>query len=333
MNILNPLRTSPLLGAAIILSLAWPCASAAGSIRVRGVERLPVAVDFPVALCQQDAATILFTEKDGRVLVIKNGALQTEPLAKLNVATGFERGLLGIACGGGGVYAYHSYANVWSTYNRVVRLNPYKVILDRIPGAVFHNGGALALGPDGMVYISTGDARDEASAQDIKSLAGKILRITRDGGIPADNPFTGSPVWSLGHRNVFGMAFSGRGELFITENGTSRDDEINIIVKGANYGWPVALGRAGDSRYKDPIRTYTPNIAPTNATFIKDWFVFGTWNTGELKALKVEEGEVVEEMTLYKSDSGITDAKYFSDGNLYFTSPGGVFKAALELDE
>lgn len=329
----EPLRPLPVIGAAMLAALLLPNAAFGGGIRVHGVEKLPVAVDFPVALCQQDADTILFTEKDGRVNVIKNGALLKEPLAGLDVATGFERGLLGIACAGGAVYVYHSYASVLTTYNRVTRLNPRKVILDGIPGAVFHNGGALAFGPDGMLYISTGDARDEALAQDVKSLAGKILRINPGGGVPADNPFKGSPVWSRGHRNVFGMAFNGRGELFITENGTSRDDEINIIVKGANYGWPVALGREGGGRFTDPIMTYTPNIAPTNATFIKEWFVFGTWNTGELKALKVENGAVMKEVTLHKSDSGITGVKYFSDGYLYFTSPGGIYRAVVEYTE
>lgn len=322
--------TSLAITAALTLHVA---PATAGGIRLLGVERLPVDVEFPVALCQPETGVILFTEKGGRVNVIRDGVLEKEPLAELEVATGFERGLLGLACGGGAVYVYHTYSRLLSAHNRVVRLDPFKVILDGVPGAIFHNGGALALGPDGMLYISTGDARDETAAQNIKSLAGKILRVTTGGAVPPDNPFSGSPVWSLGHRNVFGMAFNGRGQLYITENGTSRDDEINVIEKGANYGWPNALGHAGSGRYKDPVKTYTPNIAPTNATFIGDWFVFGTWNTGEVRALRIKDGEVMEETTLYQGDSGITDVKYFSGGHLYFASPAGIFKSAVEFTE
>ncbi|MBI4666832.1 MAG: PQQ-dependent sugar dehydrogenase [Nitrospinae bacterium] len=299
-------------------------------MRLTAVEKMTGNVDFPVSLCQFDKDTILFTEKSGSVRVIKNGILLKKPMKTLDVATGFEKGLLGIACKDGAVYVYHTYSTGLSTYNRVVRLNPEKVILDKIPGAVFHNGGALVFGPDGMLYISTGDARDEKSAQDIKSLAGKIIRIAPDGSIPADNPFKGSPVWSLGHRNVFGMTFNDKGELFITENGTSRDDEINVIQKGRNYGWPVVLGVAGDRRYENPLKTYTPNIAPTNGAFYKDWFIFGAWNTGEIRALKIKGKVALAEKTLYMAGSGVTDVKYFTDGYLHFVSRDGIYRAVLD---
>ena len=313
-----------------ILVLMVPFTAKAGG--VNGVEKIVDEVDFPVAICYLDKKDILFTEKNGAVRVIENGRLLKKPMKKFNVTTGFERGLLGIACRDRMVYVYYTYTDGLKTFNRVVSFPPERIILDNIPGAIIHNGGILSFGPDGKLYISTGDAKDEESAQDIKSLSGKILRINPDGTIPEDNPFRGSPVWSVGHRNIFGMAFDEKGNLYITENGTSRDDEINLIKRGKNYGWPVVLGMSNDSRFEDPIKTYTPNIAPTNATFYKDWFIFGTWNTGELIGLKVKDGKFITEMVLYKHGRGITDVKLFPDGYLYFISTDGIYKANLELD-
>lgn len=286
--------------------------------------------DFPISICYYDKDTILFTEKSGVVRVITNGRLQKEPMKKFNVTGGFERGLLGIACKDKKIYVYYTYTSGLKTYNRVVSFPPEKVILDKIPGAIIHNGGILAFGPDGKLYVSTGDARDEDLSQDIKSLAGKILRINPDGSVPEDNPYKGSPVWSIGHRNIFGMAFDENGDLYITENGTHKDDEINIIQRGKNYGWPLVLGFSDDKRFINPIKTFTPNIAPTNATFYKDWFVFGSWNTGEIIALKIKDKKVIKEKVLHKHRSGITDVKYFTDGYIYFLSKDGIYKAKIE---
>lgn len=302
----------------------------AEEIRFSGIELLVEDVDFPVALCLYDKDAILFTEKDGSVKVITNKKLQKEPMKKFNVTGGFERGLLGIACRDKKVYVYYTYSSGLKTYNRVVSFPPERVILDNIPGAIIHNGGILAFGSDGKLYISTGDARDEESAQDIKNLSGKVLRINPDGGIPDDNPYKGSPIWSIGHRNIFGMAFDEKGDLFITENGTHRDDEINIIEKGKNYGWPVVLGYSDDKRFENPIKTYTPNIAPTNATFYKDWFIFGSWNSGEIIGLRIKDKKVLEEKVLYKHKSGITDVKFLPDGYLYFLSRDGIYRAVLK---
>lgn len=164
----------------------------AEEIKFLKVEKFVDNVDFPIALCYYDKDIILFTEKSGAIKVVKNGKLYAEPLKKFNVTTGFERGLLGIACKDKKVYVYFSYRSGLKTYNRVVSFPPERIILDRIPGAVIHNGGMLTVGPDGKLYISTGDARDEESAQDLNSLSGKVLRINLDGTIPDDNPYKGS---------------------------------------------------------------------------------------------------------------------------------------------
>lgn len=125
------------------------------------------------------------------------------------------------------------------------RLEDEKIVIGGIPASQYHNGGRIAFGPDGYLYVTTGDAGSGEASQDTSSLAGKILRIDEDGGTPPDNPF-GTPVWSYGHRNPQGIAWDDRGRLWATEHGRSGAasgyDELNLIVKGGNYGWPTIQG-------------------------------------------------------------------------------------------
>ena len=149
--------------------------------------------------------------------------------------------------------------------NQVVRmaytgggLSGLTVLLDDIPAATRHNGGRIEFGPDGHLYVSTGDALVGSRAQDTGSLAGKILRLTPDGGVPADNPF-GNEVWTLGHRNVQGLAWDDRGRMFATEFGAHDRDELNHIVRGHNYGWPEVEGGDGPGgEYHDPYVSWSP---------------------------------------------------------------------------
>lgn len=228
---------------------------------------------------------MLVTERPGRVRVIENGVLQPEPLAaSLDVAATGEGGLLGMVLDPGfaenrTLYLYHTYSTGGGVANRVVRfrlaenrLEEQQVILDGIPGSRIHNGGRIAFGPDGKLYIGTGDASQPDLAQDRRSSAGKILRINGDGSIPADNPFPGSPVYSLGHRNVQGLAWEpGTGQLYATEHGPSNHDEVNRIEAGANYGWPQMQGNEGEGDGFTPpvIESGTGTWAPSGATFVQ----------------------------------------------------------------
>lgn len=180
---------------------------------------------------------IFFTEKVGRIRVIDNGTLVNDSVADLHVEDLTDAGLLGIAVHpdfekNHFIYVYYTYKDGDNLWNKVLRItvsndkiSDAKVILDRIPGAEFDDGGVLKFGPDKKLYIGTGDATDQNSTQDLNSLAGKILRLNDDGTIPKDNPFPDSPVYSFGHRNPQGLAWDDKGNLYETEEGPTRNDE------------------------------------------------------------------------------------------------------------
>lgn len=187
-----------------------------------------------------------------------------------------EGGLLGLAVSQDDttVYAYYT----GQDDNRVVSmpfdgtaLGEQTVLLAGIPRASNHNGGRIVIGPDGKLWIGTGDARDTAAAQDQKTLQGKILRIETTGAIPADNPFPGSPVWSYGHRNVQGLAFDSTGQLWSTEFGQNTWDELNKVVKGGNHGWPVVEGVGNKPGYVDPQVVWpTKQASPSGLVIVDD---------------------------------------------------------------
>ncbi|RMG51946.1 MAG: PQQ-dependent sugar dehydrogenase, partial [Acidobacteria bacterium] len=181
------------------------------------------------------------------------------------------------------VYLAYTYRSPDGLANRVVRyreasghlIDPH-IIIDHIPGARFHDGCRIRFGPDGKLYITTGDAIQRQLAQELNSLAGKILRLNPDGTIPADNPFPGSPIYSYGHRNAQGIDWHPvTGDLFSTEHGPSGfdapggGDEVNLIEAGKNYGWPVIHHRQRREGMVSPLLEFTPAIAPAGASFYR----------------------------------------------------------------
>ena len=220
----------------------------------------------------------LVSERDSSRLLSIDSSGNVEELQRLPENGTGEGGLLGIALSpnyesDGYIYAYYT----TDTDNRVTRFrlgeNP-EPILTGIPVLTYHNGGRIAFGPDGNLYVGTGDAGDTSNSQDLNSLGGKILRVTLDGDVPADNPFSNSPIYSYGHRNVQGLAWDEGGQLYATEFGQNRYDEVNRIQPGGNYGWPAVEGEGGffaSGEYIDPIATWaTSEASPSGAAILKN---------------------------------------------------------------
>jgi glucose/arabinose dehydrogenase len=153
-------------------------------------------------------------------------------------------------------------------------LGDAETILDGIPSASYHDGGRLAIGPDGMLYATTGDAGERERAQDLDSLGGKILRMTLDGGVPEDNPFADSLVYSYGHRNSQGLAWAADGTMFAAEFGQDTWDELNIITPGGNYGWPDVEGIGEDEDYIDPVQQWDPDEASPSGIAVIEGTIF-----------------------------------------------------------
>ncbi|SDT58111.1 Glucose/arabinose dehydrogenase, beta-propeller fold [Pseudarthrobacter equi] len=185
------------------------------------------------------------------------------------VAARGEAGLLGLAVGSGGDLFVYSTAGDGNRVQRFqvtgtrgsLSLGQPRTLLDGIPAAGNHDGGRIAFGPDGMLYVTTGDAGRRDDAQDRDALAGKILRMTPEGTVPAGNPFPGSLVYSYGHRNPQGIAWADDGTMFATEFGQNTWDELNIITAGANYGWPTVEGIADRNGFVDPVQQWQPGSA------------------------------------------------------------------------
>jgi aldose sugar dehydrogenase len=248
------------------------------------VQVIVTGLATPWSLAFAPDGRLFVAERAGRIRLVEGGRLRPGEWATLPVLDGtaqnHETGLMGLTLHPGFateplVYACYTYLDErGGMKNRIVRLRERDgrgieatTLLDGIPGAPYHNGCRLRIGPDRKLYVTTGDAQIDSLAQDRGSVAGKILRLNLDGTIPWDNPFAGSPVWSLGHRNGQSLAWEpGTGRLFAPEHGTGGIDEVNLIEKGANYGWPVARGQAGDARFTDPVLVFV--AAPAGATFL-----------------------------------------------------------------
>jgi len=259
----------------------------------------------------------LVTERAGKIRLIENDTLQEKPYKIIEeVAHIGEGGLMGMAKHPNYpeqkyLYVMHTYQEDNNIFNRVTRyydtdttIEFDKVIVDRIPGSRVHNGGRIAFGPDGMLYITTGDTWQAEIAQDINNLGGKILRLTPEGNIPDDNPFNDSPVYSLGHRNPQGIAWHPEtGTLFSSEHGPSgefglRDkDMVNIIIKGGNYGWPLVLGDANIDPYIDPIIMWPQATPPSGMTFWNDDLFVATLRSQALIRIDINQSDDLYEVS------------------------------------
>ncbi|HKH10171.1 MAG TPA: PQQ-dependent sugar dehydrogenase, partial [Rubrobacter sp.] len=278
----------------------------------------------------------LVTERDsGRLLRVgRSGeAREVQTLPEGGVGEG---GLLGVAVSpeyeeDRYVYAYTTTASD----NRVVRFRlggRPEAILTGIPVNSYHDGGRISFGPDGMLYVTTGDAGNPANSQDRGSLGGKILRVAPDGSVPGDNLFPNSPVYSLGHRNVQGLAWDEGGQLFASEFGQDTWDEVNRIEAGENYGWPEVEGEGGEAQgFVDPITVWpTSEASPSGAEILVDGAIpqwegdlFVTALRGEsLWRLELDDrGNVTDRQRLLEGEVGrVRDVAQAPDGSLWVST-------------
>lgn len=250
------------------------------------VDTLASGLTVPWDIAFIPGGDMLFTERPGRVRLFHNKQLVQKPVLTIeDIEVNGKMGLLGFClhpafAGNHLIYLAYNYRSANQTFLRVARyqfsndtLLNKKLIIENIPGVFNHTGSRLKFGPDKKLYISTGDADVPRLAQDLKAYNGKILRLEEDGSIPADNPFVHNDtarheIWTYGHRNSQGITFQpGTGLLFSSEHGPTGGDEINLITKGNNYGWPLIHHRDTRDGMMNPLMEFTPSIGPAEALF------------------------------------------------------------------
>lgn len=274
--------------------------------------------DGRLLVTERNTARIMSVSPSGQVSVVQTLSQVVRPRG--------EGGLLGIAVSptfqnDGLVYVYFTAA----TDNRIARMRlgqTPQLIVTGIPASTIHNGGRIAFGPDGFLYAGTGDAGNSANSQNVNSLGGKVLRMTPTGQPAPGNPFGNSLVFSLGHRNVQGLAWDSAGRLYASEFGQNRFDEFNRIQAGGNYGWPVVEGRGTDTRFINPLVTWTTAEASPSGIAIRGNNAFVACLRGQ-KVFRIglngSGGVVGQPQALFVGQFGRLRHVFVGPGNALFT--------------
>ena len=286
---------------------------------------------IPWAIAFLPGGDALVTERDTRRILRVTPQGQVTAVGEVREAEGGgEGGLLGIAVSptfdtDSLVYVYFS----TPTENRIERmtfdgtkLGPRQPLVTGIPSAMVHDGGALEFGPDGMLYAGTGDATNPALAQDPASPAGKILRMTPDGKPAPGNPFPNSIVYSLGHRNVQGLAFDSNDRLWASEFGANAWDELNLIRAGGNYGWPQVEGRGGGGQFVQPAAQWpVADASPSGIAIVDDVVYMATLRGQRLWRMPIAGDGVGEPSASLQGEHGrLRGVKRAGDGSLWVTT-------------
>jgi glucose/arabinose dehydrogenase len=281
-----------------------------------------------------NGAAIVAERETGRVLRLSRGGGSITPLITLpGVNTGgtAEGGLLGLAVSpdyatDGLLFAYFT----TDSDNRIVSFTAaggaasVTPILTGLRQGNIHNGGRIGFGPDGKLYAGVGETGERGLAQDLSSNNGKILRINKDGSVPSDNPFPGSPVWSYGHRNVQGLAWDSSGRLWSSEFGQDRFDEVNLIEKGKNYGWPnvEGVGDTDGGKYTNPKVTWpTDEASPSGSAIVGDTLYIGALHGRAVLQVTLNGTTATKQNPLFAGRFGrIRTTAAAPDGSLWFTT-------------
>lgn len=286
---------------------------------------LATDLNVPWGLARLSDGSVLVTQRDTAEVLRISADGERRSLGQVSgVAPEGEGGLLGIAVRPGDdsqVFLYFTAAGD----NRVVRyklegdrLVQEKVLIDGIPKSFIHNGGRLAFGPDGDLYVGTGDGSDKPTAQDPASLGGKILRVDAEGNPPPGNPF-GTPVWSLGHRNVQGLAWDSNGTMYASEFGQNAWDELNRIEPGKNYGWPEVEGMGNDPRFTNPLHVWRPaDASPSGLAYLDGNLYMASLRGQSVWRIPIAGGE--PERLLQGQFGRVRALEPTGDGGLYLIS-------------
>ncbi|MBD2035731.1 PQQ-dependent sugar dehydrogenase [Leptolyngbya sp. FACHB-321] len=321
-----------------------------GQVKVR-VEEVVTGLDVPWGLAFLPNGDLLVSERPGRVRLVQKGKLRPQAIATINVSDRGEGGLLGIAAhpdvaNNRFFYVYFTADKNGSPVNRVERwrlstnglsATRDRTIIDNIPVAQFHNGGRIRFGPDGMLYIGTGDARKPDLSQNVKSLAGKILRVTPDGQVPADNPFPGNPVYITGIRNTQGFDWVNASTLWVSDHGPSGElgrsghDKVSVAQAGDNLGWPTTYRCEARQGLVTPAIVWQQALPPGGAAIytgnaIPEWkgsLIVAGLRSEHLQrvVIDLQSNQVQQHEVYLQGQQGrLRDAVMGPDGELYITT-------------
>lgn len=304
-------------------------ASTRSALRASSATLLVRRLEVPwgVAFLPSGAA-LVGERRSGDVLLVSATGRATRVGRVADVDDRGEGGLLGLAVDPDDPTRVYAYLTSTHDDNRVVALRltgttlrADRTLLTGIPAGGRHNGGRIVVGPDGRLWIGTGDAGETSRAQRRSDLGGKILRIERDGSIPSDNPF-GTAVWSYGHRNVQGLAFDSAGRLWATEFGQDTYDELNLIRRGGDYGWPIVEGRGGDSRFVDPQVVWrTDEASPSGLAIVDDVAFVGALKGRRLWQVPLAGGRAGTPVSAFRGTYGrLRTVVAAPDGTLWVTT-------------
>ncbi|MCL7745548.1 PQQ-dependent sugar dehydrogenase [Halalkalibacter alkaliphilus] len=299
----------------------------------QGNEELEVIaenLEIPWSIEKRDH-TFYLTERPGSIIKLENGEVERQSVElKQDISTAPEAGLLGFVLApdfseSNLAYANYTYVDDSGQFNRIVTLRledniwrEESLLLDHIPSGTYHHGGRLKIGPDGMLYATTGDASEPSIAQDLDSLGGKILRMNLDGSIPSDNPFPDSYVYSYGHRNPQGITWSSDGTFYSSEHGSRANDEVNLIEAGQNYGWPIIEGDEEQEGMVSPLFTSgeADTWAPSGMDYYNGKLYVAALRGSAVLEFDLETGEQREVIT----GLGRIRDIFIEDNFLYFVS-------------